>query len=117
MMQASLDSGMFDQTWCQMFEESREDEDDEDEEDPFHARGHQYFLPRIRPAPEPSIPPQAAASLMTVTVPVYGARSKDKEAPTVTITLVIPSDIPSTDFLLRIHAQMNVDPTTTSRSN
>ncbi|KAJ6631961.1 hypothetical protein B0H10DRAFT_1975580 [Mycena sp. CBHHK59/15] len=38
--------------------------------------------------------------------------NKDKKAPTVTTMLVLPSDIPATDFFSRIHAQMNVDPTT-----
>ncbi|KAJ7127664.1 hypothetical protein C8R44DRAFT_616163 [Mycena epipterygia] len=91
MMQAALDSNMFDQH--RMFEED-EDEENENEHDPegFFARGH--------------------PSLITVKVPVYGAVKKDKKAPTVTTTLVLPSDIPATDFFSRIHAQMNVDPTT-----
>ncbi|KAJ6616838.1 hypothetical protein B0H10DRAFT_2219178 [Mycena sp. CBHHK59/15] len=93
MMQAALDSNMFDQH--RMFEE---DEDEENENEHDHEG---FFVPR-----------QGPASLITVKVPVYGAVNKDKKAPMVTTMLVLPSDIPATDFFSRIHAQMNVDPTT-----
>ncbi|KAJ7676418.1 hypothetical protein B0H17DRAFT_1139856 [Mycena rosella] len=119
MMQTALDSDMFDQH--QMFEEDEDEENEnENEHEDFFARGHRYSLLADHcPSPEPSVPhahpqvpPQGPASLITVKVPVYGAVNKDKKAPTVNTTLVLPSDIPATDFFSRIHAQMNVDPTT-----
>ncbi|KAJ6624198.1 hypothetical protein B0H10DRAFT_2212928 [Mycena sp. CBHHK59/15] len=97
-MQGALDSGMFDQH--SMFEEQR-GEDGSDDEDPLHARGHQLYLPPpppMSPQPSAALPPlsrQHAAQLLTVSVPVYGAKGAEKNK-TVTTTLV----------------QMNVDPAT-----
>ncbi|KAJ6577139.1 hypothetical protein B0H10DRAFT_1963228 [Mycena sp. CBHHK59/15] len=113
-MQGALDSGMFDQH--SMFEEQR-GEDDSDNKDPLHACGHQLYLsppPPMSPQPSAALPPlsrQHAAQLLTVSVPVYGAKGAEKNK-TVTTTLVLPYNIPPLDFFPRVQAQMNVDPAT-----
>ncbi|KAJ7699528.1 hypothetical protein B0H17DRAFT_1158147 [Mycena rosella] len=52
---------------------------------------------------------------ITISLPVYNAKNtndKGKKSPTVSTTLILPSDIPSVDFFSRVHALMNVDPVT-----
>ncbi|KAJ6490437.1 hypothetical protein DFH09DRAFT_1454372 [Mycena vulgaris] len=117
-MHAALNSGMFDQT--RRFEDQHDSGEDSDSPAPS---GPQY-VPHIDPALLAQLPgpAQSAATTvsaatapavnLTLSLTVYGDPSKDKKAPTVTTTLVVPSDLSSEDFFSRVHAHMNVDPTT-----
>ncbi|KAJ7089961.1 hypothetical protein C8R44DRAFT_648573, partial [Mycena epipterygia] len=100
-MQAALDSGMFDQTQRpgghQIFEEDHEDHDDDDE--------------NIDPALRELSHTQASGTCfpnLTINVPLYGSKTNDKKI--ISANLVVPADIPPTDFFSRIHALMNADP-------
>ncbi|KAJ7246717.1 hypothetical protein C8J57DRAFT_1241355 [Mycena rebaudengoi] len=122
-LQASLDGGMFDH--IPRFEQ--DEDDDESDEDPLHAGPHRYRLPPVPSthAPgagtslaAPTLPPavrsqaDATPSLISVKVPIYGAQTNNKKAPTLTTVLVLPSNIPPDDFFSRVHAQVNVNPAT-----
>ncbi|KAF8210944.1 hypothetical protein K438DRAFT_1808532 [Mycena galopus ATCC 62051] len=98
-MQASLDSGMFDQI-------ARPHSQDNAAIDPV-------LLALSNKAPAgPIASNRAAVPNITVEVRVYGATEKDKKSPAITTQIIVPADIPPDDFFSRMHAQMNIDPKT-----
>ncbi|KAF8214495.1 hypothetical protein K438DRAFT_2008803 [Mycena galopus ATCC 62051] len=114
--QAGLDSGMF--TRPQFEENQADDSDDENTHTQPPVSGP--YEPQIDPALLALSDRGAGANnfvvgidqpvpKITVEVLDYAAKDKTKQ---MKIQLVIPADIPPDDFFSRVHARMNVDPTT-----